>query len=378
MLYYRPPGTLGGLYCINTIHMNHIVHRHIAYVGIAIGALALVTSASVADAQEGIAVKIAPSTVDEQLDPGTVAEGVLTVTNQNGGRQTYYLGTRNITGMSDEGRPTFSEEDVDVDDQWSAASWIEPLIDDITLDVDQSGNIPYRITIPEEASPGSYFVSIFVTREAEAAQESGAGVGFHVAALFHIRVAGAATESMLVREFSTDRTLYSSVGTTFTTRVENTGTVHQRPRGIITITDMLGNEAAQIPVNEQAGGVMPRTERVFSVEWNPESFTIGRYHAMLSVSFGERQKQTTTKEISFWVVPLKEVAYMLGGIALFILLVLAGLKMYVRRALKRAGVNARPVAQQRAQTLSRRLMRTFAVMVVLMGLLFIVIIVLNV
>jgi len=335
----------------------------------------LIGAATPLFAQNGVAVSIQPSQVDERLDPGMVAEGTLTVTNQNGGRQTYLIGARNITGMSDEGRPQFS--DVPTDDPWAAAAWIEPLVDEVSLDVGQSGEISYRIMVPADASPGSYFAAIFITRQADVATETGAGVGFNVAALFNIRVSGSATESMQLREFSTDRLFYGSAGTTFTTRVENTGNVHQRPLGIITITDMLGNETAQLTVNDAAGGVMPRTERVFKNDWQPDGLIFGRYTALVSMVFGENQKQTITRETSFWVVPLREVGYVLGGVALAILLFVLALQAYVRRALARAGVAARTPAQDRALSLSQKLIRTFGFIMLLVGLLFIGVIVLN-
>jgi hypothetical protein len=321
-------------------------------------------------AQHGITVQVQPSTIEERVDPGDVLEGVLTITNKNGGVQTYYLDTRNITGMGLEGRPSFAEELEG--DAMEAAAWIHPLKDSITLAVGESTKVPYRIEVPAEASPGSYFAAIFVTREADVAIETGAGVGFHVATLVNLRVNGNVVDSLQVREFSVDKHFYTEPHIMFTTHVENTGTVHQRPQGIISITDMLGNDTAKITVNEQAGGVMPRTEREFKNEWAPDTFVFGRYTVFASIVYGDTQRKTITRELSFWVVPLKETGMVVGGIVAMLLLAAFLLRAYVRRALRKAGhTTSNTTNTQEDLTFARRMVRTLIRLAVVLVILFI-------
>jgi len=326
-------------------------------------------------AQNGVAVKVQPSTVEEALDPGAIAEGELTVTNQNGGRQTYFIGTRNITGMDINGRPDFS--DTPSTDPLEAASWIKPLRDSFALEVDESATVPYRIEVPNNASPGSYYAAIFVTREAETTTESGAGVGFNVAALFNIRITGDAIEGLKIAEFYTDNSFYSKPHVLFTTVIENTGTVHQRPKGIVTIVDMLGNEVDKMRVNKQAGGVMPHMKRSFEETWDNDSFSFGKYTATLSVVYGETSQETLTRKMSFWIVPIKEVGILFGSIALLIICVLYLLRAYVRRQLRKAGHTS--VSKQESSEISfaRRMARTLTRLLVILLVLFIGIIIFS-
>jgi hypothetical protein len=342
--------------------------KQVLYAGF-VGLMLTSLTTHVVLAQDGVGVRVQPSTVDERADPGTALDGVLTVTNQDGGKQTYYVATRNIDDMDDSGRPNFSKNPPT--DPMELASWIKLSKSAVELEQGQSDEVPYRIEVPAEASPGSYFAAIFVTREAENPTESGAGVGFQVASLINLRVNGNALEGIMIREFSSDKSFYTKPSVRFNTRIENTGTVHERPMGIISITNMLGKKVGQVVLNENGGGVMPRTDRTFQTEWSTDSFTLGRYSAIASVAFGDTQKQTITRELTFWVIPVKEVGLVLGLVVLVALLITWSMRRYVRKALARAG-HAGALEQNAITTsFAQRLVRTLAWLLVLLALLFI-------
>lgn len=321
-------------------------------------------------AQEGISVMIQPSTIEEQVDPGQVIEGNLTITNENGGAQTYVISTRNITGMTDNGTPQFSDEYVD--DPLEAAYWLEPLQKTVTMDVGESKQVPYRISVPADASPGGYFAAFFVTREAEQALESGAGVGFHVASLVSLRVKGEVFEDMQFKEFYTEgMSFFTEPKVEFKARLENSGTVHQRPLGIITIVDMFGKEVGLVRFNENGGAILPRFDRLFNTTWEHDGFALGRYTAIASVLIGEDKKSTLTREVSFWVLPLKEIGIVLGTLAVLLLLFIFGVKRYVRNVLKKAGKETLSKTKSQKISLARRMIRTISWLLALLVVLFI-------
>lgn len=332
---------------------------------------ALYFTPSTADAQ-GLAIKVQPSTIEERLDPGQTVSGEFFVTNENGGTQTYFIGTQNIVSQDENGRPIFSE--LSGDDPLEAAAWVVPSEDTVTLDVGQTAVIPYTITVPQNASPGSYFAAIFVTREADKATESGAGVGFQVASTITLRVNGTAVEGLTVNEFATDRSVYTNRTLGFSVRMTNTGTIHQRPVGIVSIADMFGNELTITPplmLNENGGTVMPREERTFTASWTNDRFMIGRYTATLSTVYGESDRLTVLNRTSFWVLPVRVLGILVGGLVVLILITMMALRAYIRRALTRAGVSAHSGAADRIESFLKRLMRTLAWCAVLIMLLFI-------
>ena len=321
-------------------------------------------------AQEGLSVKVQPSIIDEQVDAGQVLEGALTVTNESGGTEEYLISVRNVSGMNDAGTPTFSE--AHSNDPLEAASWVQPAVTSISVDFGESVQIPYSIVIPNNASPGSYFAAFFVTREADPSLETGAGVGFHVASLINLRVSGEVNEEMQLREFYTDGTsFFTKPEVTFKARLDNIGTIHQRPKGVITIIDMLGNEVGQLLINENSGAILPKFDRVFEATWTHEGFAFGRYTAIASVLIGETNKSTVTKEVSFWVVPLKELGIVFGSLAVLMLLFVYGVKRYVRRLLKKAGHDTLSKNETKQVSFAKRLIRTTVLLLTVLALLFI-------
>jgi len=321
-------------------------------------------------AQDGMGVRVQPSILDERADPGTAIDGVLTVTNEDGGKQAYTIETRNIENMDESGRPQFSKESPT--DPMLAASWIKLSMTTIELDQGQAIEVPYRIEVPKEASPGSYFAALFLAREAQTPTANGAGVGFQVASLIDLRVNGDALESLIVRQFSTNKTFYTQPSVVFTTHLENVGSVHERPQGIIEITDLFGKKVDQVTFNVDKGGIMPRNDRIFTTNWSSDKFTLGKYRALASIVFGDTDKQTVTREVTFWVVPIQEVGLVLGGIVLVAFLLTWGMRRYVRNALARAGHAG---ALERSETVNasfaKRLIRTLVWLLVLLTLLFI-------
>lgn len=330
---------------------------------------------SVVEAQGGVGVRIQPSTIDERVDPGSEASGVLTVTNENGGRQTYYIATRNVESMDDSGRPIFAK--IPSDDPHEVAAWIKLDVRSTTLEVGQIAEIPYRIQVPADASPGSYFGAIFVTREAETPGESGAGVGFQVASLVNLRVNGNAVEGIKVREFSTDRQFYARSNVHFKMRIENTGTVYERPRGIIVIKDMLGREVGNVILNEKGGGVMPRNERTYETEWVPDGFLFGRLTAEATIGYGDGAQSTVMGDTSFWVIPYKEIGVVLGVGLLVVLVASLGVRAYVRKAIQGAGMREKE-ATTKTRTFGQRVLRLTLWIVLLVLIVFAALIAFNV
>lgn len=290
-------------------------------------------------ASDGISVKVQPSIVEERVDAGAVLEGSLTITNENGGTQTYRIGVRDIDSMEANGRPIFSRDPAD--DPLRLAAWIEPLQDSVTIEVGGSANVGYRIVVPADASPGSHAAAIFVIRDAEGEAENGAGVGFNVGTLVNLRVNGEVVDDMVLHEFSTDRSLYTEPSVNFSTRVENTGTIYQKPRGVITVRNMLGKEVGEIVFNEkQQNAILPRSGRTFTAEWNLDSFAFGRYTALVNVGYGDTAQKTLKREVTFWILPWKEIGIVAGAFAALAMVVMFVLRSYIKRELKRAGHTA--------------------------------------
>lgn len=313
-------------------------------------------------AQEEVGVKVQPTLIEERVNPGEAIGGVITVTNVSESPQTYFLLARDVENVDLRGRPTFKEED---DTGATLSSWVALERNSLTLSPGESAKISYTIVVPEDASPGGHFGGIFLDRKADEVEGTGAGVGFMVGTLMNIQVNGEILEDVQIREFSSARALYTTPEARFTTVVENSGTVLERPRGAIVIMDMLGNQVATLTVNENAGGVLPKKERVFQNEWTGEGLHFGRYDAIVSLAYGQSDKSTVSRQTSFWIIPLRELAIGFAVLLSVLLLFYGWTRLYVKRQLQKAGVQVTRTAPAQKTFGQRLILVLIAVLSVL-------------
>ncbi len=281
------------------------------------------------EAQEATGVKIQPSIIEERVDPGQVFSSVLRITNLDSETKTFYIIKRNISGTSPQGTPIFAGEEEKTG--YEMSSWIKVAQDSVTIPGKQTKEIPFSIEVPANASPGGHFGGIFVSFTPLRPKETGMGVGFQVGTILNLRISGEVFEEAQIREFITDKAIYSKPFVKFITKVENLGNVLVRPRGPLEITDFFGRKVASLRINKEGAGVFPKTIRQFEMEWTGEKFAFGRYQVVMSLVYGEDERKTISGALSFWVLPLNIILPIVGGILGILALILVLVKLYIRR-----------------------------------------------
>lgn len=302
---------------------------------------------NVVDAQQSAGVGLKPATIEEPMEPGESRDFSVTVSNLSSTEQTLYLFTRNISGVRAGGVPIFAAENAEVTG-YEITEWVSLPESEIVIDGNSSRQISFTISVPDNASPGSHFGGVFVSVEPPRLRSSGAAIGYEVASILSIRVAGEAVEKAQIRSFSTNNFIYGSPNVEFTAVIENQGNVLLRPNGPLEITNMFGSVVATLNFNENLAGVFPMTERPFDLVWEDEGTGFGRYEARLSLIYGSQGKnQTVTNTVSFWVLPMDIIlpaalvlTVLLGGTYL-------GIKLYVKRKLAYYGGGRRLVSRRR-------------------------------
>ena len=284
-------------------------------------------------AQSAAGVELKPSTIERSANPGQVISETLSLTNFSDTEQTYYLLTKDVSGVGDEGVPVFADAGAEVTG-YELSTWINYSPEPIVLKPRSSKDIPVKISVPASATPGSHFGGIFVTVQPPKLRQNGAGVAYQVGALVSIRIAGDAIESARIREFSTEKLVYGSVDVKFLARVENPGNVLLRPHGPLEINNMFGKRVGFLTVNDSKAGVFPGNTRAFNITWQSDNLAFGRYQAILGLLYGEQGRQSTVSAtVSFWVLPMKVILPVIGVLSLAILVVYLGIKVYIRRTL---------------------------------------------
>lgn len=316
------------------------------------------------NAQEAGA-SISPATIEETLDPGVEKEYQITLENRYAQEQTFYVFTRNISGVKDGGVPVFAEDGLETTG-YELADWIELPQTELKLAGNGKKTVSFKMKVPENASPGSHFGGVFFSVDPPKIQNSGASVGYQVASILSIRVSGEANEKASIRQFSTSKFLYGSQNVQFSVRIENAGNVLVRPSGPLEIFNMLGNTVGTVQFNEKRSGVFPNNTREFSdIVWEGDSIGFGRYEAVLSAGYGDNgSKKTMSSTVTFWILPWNIIGPALGVLALVLIIAFVFVRLYIRRSLAHLSQGRRVVRGRRRGGSSATLLLTVVMLTV--------------
>ena len=291
----------------------------------------LLLSATVVHAQSGAGIGLAPAVIEEGAAPGEVQRYTVDVSNLSNSEQTYYVFMRDIVGVNNDNSPVYATAGQE-STRYELSRWVSLAVDQITVPAGQSVPVSFTLTVPPEAAPGSHFGALFVSQEPPRLRTTGAGVGYDVANIISIRIAGDADERAEIRQFSTKRFIHGSTNVEFALRVENLGNVLVRPVGPVEITNMFGKQVALFTFNESAGSVFPGAVREYQFNWQTDSVGFGRYEARVSPVYGESgSKNTISTTVTFWILPMNIIAPAIGVLAILLAVVYISVRLYIRR-----------------------------------------------
>lgn len=306
----------------------------------------------VVSAQQTQSISVTPPLFQISVDPGGIWKSSVRVINNNPFSLTVFVQPVNFTTRGEAGEATFAPI-LDTQDTAGAtfAEWVTVNEGPYQIEPEQSKEIEFFIEVPEDAAPGGHFAAILISTEPP---PDGDVIALRtsqvVTALFFARISGDVIEKGNIREFSVPNSFAERPEAAFLLRFENKGNVHLIPRGNISITNMWGKERGIIPINARThfGNVLPDSIREFAFAWKgePSLTDIGRYKAIVSLTFGEDGRQNVSRTTYFWVVPVKATLITLGSLLAFILFVAWVIRLYVRRMLALAGVDVNAVEQQ--------------------------------
>lgn len=321
-----------------------------AFFSIMFATLLFLTLTTHAFAQAGAGIGIKPAVVENNADPGTSQSHEIEVTNLSASNQLYYLFVRDIVGVQNGGTPVFADEDAEKTglemSEWATLDRTE-----IELEAGETGTVSVQLEVPENATPGSHFAGMFVSLEPPKMRSVGAAVGYEVASIFSLRVAGDVVDNAQIRQFSTGNFIYGESTVDFMARIENKGTTLVRPIGPLEIHNMFGKRVALLTFNESKAGVFPGSERDFEIVWEDEGPGFGRYEAVLSLLYGpEGQQSTISSTVSFWILPMNILLPALGVLAALLLLTFISVKLYIRRKVQGAYGASRRVIRKKQRS----------------------------
>lgn len=295
--------------------------------------------ASAAD-QNSFTLTITPPLFQMTASPGQDWSSAIKVVNNNPYDITVYTSVMNFLAQGEGGTGKFvpANDTKDIPGGYTLASWFEVSKAPIFIRAEQSVSVPFTLHVPKGAEPGGHYGAILIgTEPPPKTGGSSVRVSSQLTSLFLVRVAGDVKEQGDIRSFSTEKTLYQEPHANFSLRFENKGNVHLLPQGNITIYNMWGKERGRILINQEQdfGNVLPQSIRKFTFEWAGEQnfFDVGRYKAIATLAFGDKEKKTVYRAVNFWVIPVAPALKILAFLILFVWFIVWSIRRYVKKAL---------------------------------------------
>lgn len=250
-------------------------------------------------AQQANAIAISPVKFELSANPGDSIQNILRVYNDTTEPVLVSVNVDNFSPTGEAGQVVIDENTPDTG--FSLKSWITLNQSSFTLEPRASQTVEFTIAVPQNAEPGGHYGSILASiAPVDAVTGGGVGIAQRVGALLLLDVAGEVTEKMYIAEFVAPE--FSEYGPVdLTLRLKNDGSVHLKPRGYITITNMFGKEAGTIDIPQT--NVLPQSVRKFDLGWGVK-YMYGKYTATLSAIYGSANEPLAAVA-TFWIVPWK-------------------------------------------------------------------------
>ena len=254
-------------------------------------------------------LRISPLTFEMSANPGDTISNVIEIYNTENEEAVVHIQAQDFVPLGEGGQVVVTDE---INETFSLAKWMIIAPQELILGPLERAAVTFTIQIPQNAEPGGHYGTVLATISG---QPGGgvAAISQKIGSLLLLQVAGAVQEQMWIKSLEVPE-FFEHGPITFATRLENVGTVHLKPYGFITITDIFGRKTASLSVD--AKNVLPNSIRKIETVWKDE-FLFGRYTATLTAIYGS-QNEPLSYVTTFWVIPWKQTAA--GGFGALVLL----------------------------------------------------------
>lgn len=298
-----------------------------------LGITTLFFAALVSLPTQASALGLTPAITEINLTAGE--KTITTVEVENDSLEAIQLETEviNFSAENLTGEPTFNFDATPTD----IATWVDVDKGPINLKAGKTLDVTVTFDTPATATSGGYYVAVFFNQAVPAEEDGQVSIENKLGALFMATVGDDYTTSGDISSFKADKDSYSDGKAMFTVNYKNTGDVHLKPAGTISITDTFGNEVKSIEVNKEKKSVLPGLVREFDVaDWDVSGF--GKYTATLTMTAGT---STDTATVEFWVMTTTGIV-----VAIVILLVLILLIAFIIVMTKKSGKKTEEVKKE--------------------------------
>lgn len=317
---------------------------------------AILFSLGVAFSPTASALTVSPYLAELSLTPGVATKAEIKLFNETEKTLTIYPEIVSWAAQDETGTPAFDLEAEVV----GFPTWVKLPDGPFLLDPLETTVIPITITTPEDAPPGGHYAAVFFSENPpETTGASQVAIGYKVTTLYLARVAGDVLAQGSIRSLTTSHTTYNRLPVDFFIRFENTGNIHLRPTGTITVTNMFGKTTGEIDVNVTKGATLPEQIRQYTATWERHvadsegaggwtgfwtefgnewnNLALGKYTATTNLSSEtEEGFLTHSAETAFWVFPWRVIIVVVVGALAILFLLFCLMHQYNKWIIKKA------------------------------------------
>lgn len=278
----------------------------------------------------GPSLMISPVIFDLDMKPGdTLKERVTVVNNSNSSVDI-------ITEVADftydkTGEMKFIEENEDNPSVSSVKKWLSYPEKEFTIEGNKTKDIFFDINVPQNGDPGAHYGVIFFRSKPQGGGTI--GISARVGALVLVTLPGNTKKTGTVSNFIvgnmgegnkfTPQNFFETGPVNFSFQVLNTGNVHFKPEGYITIKDMWGNKVAEVAPQDTRA--FPGTPRTYVQKSDVSPW--GTYEATLNLKDGDGNPMQVLK-VGFWGFNYRLVVQWLLITLIVIIVLVFGIKKY--------------------------------------------------
>jgi len=161
---------------------------------------------------------ITPPMIHMSIGPGEFWASSIKVLNPTDKPLTIYGTVTRFFQQGENGKSVFLPNDEY--DKSSLSGWVKVPKEPIVIPPKSSAQLPFEVSIPEDAAPGGHYAAILIGTQPVISDEKGAlmKISSYISSLLFVRIEGDVHENGIIRSFSAEDVLNQTATTTLNLR----------------------------------------------------------------------------------------------------------------------------------------------------------------
>ncbi len=275
-------------------------------------------------AQEHAGFAVSPPSFEINANPDDLIKNTIKIENLSSGDISIKTEARNFVAYGEGGQVSLTDEE----SSFSISKWVKIDKDTFTISPKSFALVSFELQVPKNAEAGSHYGAIvFSTVPDSKSGQNSATVAQEIGSLILVKLPGNTYENAKLISFEPLTQFFKDPNITLNYLIENTGNVHIKPYGFITITNIFGGKTKSIEI--KGHNILPGSKRLVSQDFKLDG--IGPYKADLNLLYsgGGRLIRGQTQFVALNLPKLKTVLIILG----ILILVYLVLRKRINRAI---------------------------------------------